>query len=93
LKHGKANPVLQIRREEFQQLFAEIFEVDADLFTLAAGPDDIGTWDSFNHLNMTVALEERCEVSFSTDEIASMLTVGTIVGLLRDRGVEVDWPE
>ena len=84
---------MQISRDEIQQLLAEIFEVDAASFTLAAGPEDIGTWDSFNHLNMTVALEERCGVSFSTDDIASMLSVGAIVALLRERGVDVDWPE
>ena len=85
---------MQIRREEIQQLLAEAFESgDPAAFTLAAGPADIGTWDSFNHLNMVVMLEERCRVNFTTNEIASMLSVAEIVARLREHGVEVDWPE
>ena len=84
---------MQLRREEIQQLFGEVFEADPHAFALATGPEDVATWDSFNHLNLVVSLEERAGVSFSTDEIASMLSVAKIVALLREHGVDVDWPE
>jgi acyl carrier protein len=86
---------VQISREELQALLAEAFEAEEEpaAFTLAVGPDDIGTWNSFNHLNLVVTLEDRCGVSFSTDEIASMLSVGEIVARLREHGVDIDWPE
>lgn len=82
---------MQISRDELQQLFAEIFETDAQSFTFATVPGDIATWDSFNHLNMVMALEERYGVSFSTDEVASMSSVGATVALLQEHGVAVDW--
>ena len=84
-----------ISRAELQQILSEAFESAEEpaAFELATGPDDIGTWNSFNHLNLVVTLEDRCGVSFSTDEIASMLSVGEIVASLRGHGVEVDWPE
>jgi acyl carrier protein len=56
-------------------------------------PEDVPNWDSLNHLNVVVALEERFGVVLSTDEMASMLSVGALVDLLRVHGVEVDWPE
>lgn len=84
---------MQLRREDIQQVLGEVFEADPQDFALATGPEDVPTWDSFNHLNLVVSLEERCGVSFSTDEIASMLSVAKIVALLRERGVDVDWPE
>ncbi len=83
---------MQISQDELQQLLAEVFETDAQEFTLATVPDDIATWDSFNHLNMIVALEERCGVSFSTDQVASMASIMAVVTLLREHQVTVDWP-
>jgi len=74
-------------------MLARIFETDAQALRLEWGPDQIGAWDSLGHLNLIVATEERFGVSFSTDEIASIESIGDLVARLREHGVAVDWPE
>lgn len=83
---------MKISRDEFQQLLGEAFSVDPSEILLTADAEDFETWDSLNHLNAVVTLEERCGVSFSVDEIASMQSIAQIVACLREHGVDVDWP-
>jgi acyl carrier protein len=48
-------------------------------------------WDSFNHINLILGIEDEFAVSFSTKEIESIRTVGQLVDALRSKGVSVDW--
>jgi acyl carrier protein len=56
---------------------------------LAAG--DVETWDSFNHINLILAIEDRFGIEFSTEEIADLKSVGDLVGALQRKGCPVAW--
>ena len=69
--------ILEIFREVFNNPELEVTET-----TTAA---DVDGWDSFNHLNLIMSLEESYSVSFSTVEIGQMAHVGNLVQLLEKK--------
>jgi acyl carrier protein len=76
---------------ELQTILGEIFEVDGTTLDLQTVAEDVERWDSLNHLNIVATMEERYGVALSADEMASMLSIGAIVELLRAHGVAVEW--
>lgn len=72
--------------EKVQRVFREVFEnPDLSIFPDMTAKDVEG-WDSFNHINLIVALEEIFGVSFTTEEIGGMANVGDLVKLLQKKG-------
>lgn len=52
---------------------------------------DVQGWDSFNHINLIVALEEAFSIVFTSPEITSMQNVGDLVEILKTKGIQIDW--
>ncbi|MEF2144827.1 MAG: acyl carrier protein [Desulfovibrionaceae bacterium] len=72
-------------------LISEVFDIpDLDV-TPATSAQHVPGWDSFTHINLVLALEIEFGVTFSTEEIVSMLNVGAIVELLKQKNVDIDW--
>ena len=75
-----------------QDIYAELTTIFRDLFdddTLVLNPgltaSDVPDWDSFNHINLIVAVEAKFGVKFQTAELESMHTVGHLVDLVQSR--------
>ncbi len=47
--------------------------------------DQTEGWDSFNHINIVVAIEQRFGVKFKTAEIESLRNVGELVTLIAQK--------
>jgi len=43
---------------------------------------DVPGWDSFNHINLVISIEEAFNTRFTTDEIASWKNVGEMLKTL-----------
>lgn len=67
------------------EIFREVFNNPELEVTEATTAADVDGWDSFNHLNLIMALEESYLVSFSTVEIGQMAHVGNLVQLLEKK--------
>jgi acyl carrier protein len=67
------------------EVFREIFDDEDLIITPETNASTIDDWDSYNHINLIVALETRFEVSFTTKEIGSMTCVGDLLSLLDDK--------
>ena len=72
------------------QIYAELTPIFRDIFddeTLVPTPGmtaaDVPEWDSFNHINLIVALEQRFRIKFQTAELESMPTVGDLVSRIQ----------
>ena len=77
--------------DEVQAVFREVFDrPDLEIFPEMSAKD-VEHWDSFNHINLIIGLEEAFDLSFSTEEIASMACVNDLIMILRRRGREVCW--
>jgi len=74
-----------------QEVFREVFEQPTLDIHAQMTAKDVKDWDSFNHINLIVALEDRFDVVFSTEEIAGMGAVNDLITSLRQKGVDVSW--
>ena len=49
-----------------------------------SSPNTVDKWDSLNHMNLILALEEAFGVQFTDDQIMKLLTVDAIVAALTE---------
>ena len=75
-----------------QDIYAQLTPIFHDLFddnTIVLNPGltaaDVPEWDSFNHINLIVAVEARFGVKFQTAELESMQTVGHLADLVQSK--------
>lgn len=71
--------------EQLNELFREIFDNDSIVLTSATTAKDIEGWDSFVHVTITVAVEQRFNIKFQTAEIETLLNVGDMVELISQK--------
>jgi acyl carrier protein len=46
---------------------------------------EVPGWDSFNHVNLVIAIETEFGVRFATDEVAALQNVGDLKRLLEQK--------
>jgi acyl carrier protein len=75
-----------------QEIYATLTPIFRDLFdddtlepTPALTAADVPEWDSFNHINLIVAVESKFGVKFQTAELESMHTVGHLADLIQSK--------
>jgi acyl carrier protein len=72
----------ETRADRVRQIVADILDIDVNAVSLASSPDTIESWDSMQHLNLVLALEQTFGVTFVPEEIETMTTVGRIVDVV-----------
>lgn len=73
------------RDEAFNQvrdITADVLGIDAGGITAESAPENIEIWDSVQHLNLVLALEERFGITFEPEEIEVMKSAGSIANLV-----------
>ncbi len=77
---------------ETAQIYAKLTQILQDVLgddLIALAPttvaSDIDGWDSFNHLNIIVAVETSFGIRFGTRDIDSLHTIGDLVRAISDR--------
>ena len=68
--------------EKIIKLLSEVFEVKESELHIDLTKGDIDNWDSLNHMNLVVALEEEFNILFSDDEIVEIVSLDVIEILL-----------
>jgi acyl carrier protein len=61
------------------RIASDILGVPVEHITLDSSPETIETWDSLQHLNITLALEDELGIQFEPDDIERMQSIGEIV--------------
>jgi acyl carrier protein len=64
----------------------EIFEEVPGRLAAETPRPDIPGWDSLGTLTLIAALDERCDIHLSEQDIETMQSVGDILGILRQNG-------
>jgi acyl carrier protein len=67
---------------KLQDICREVFEDPSLRLTPETTAEDVPNWDSFNHLNIVAAAEQRFGVRFRTSEIESLKNVGEFVEMI-----------
>lgn len=71
--------------EKICQLAADILGVPPDEITLDSSPETIASWDSLQHLNLVLGVEEELGMAFTPEDIEGVRCVGDLISLARDR--------
>ena len=66
-------------------IFRDLFDDDTIVLSPGLSATDVPEWDSFNHINLIVAIEARFGVKFQTAELESMQTVGHLAALVQSK--------
>lgn len=64
---------------------SDIFGVPGDKVTPSSTPETIETWDSIQHLNLVLALEEKFGVQLSPEEIEQMKSIGDVIKVVEGK--------
>lgn len=75
--------------KKLKQIMSQVFEVPIEEITENTSPDTVEKWDSLQHMNLILALEETFNVTFSSEEITEMLNYKLIIMTLREHGVKI----
>jgi acyl carrier protein len=74
--------------QRLQNVFQEVFD-DEDLeVTADTSAKTLPNWDSFAQVKLVVGLEEEFDVKFTTDEVATLSSVGGLKRALQAKGVD-----
>lgn len=67
------------------EIFREIFDDDDIVLTPATTAADIPEWDSFNHVNISVASEVAFGIKFKAAELEELKNVGELVRAIKTK--------
>jgi len=70
---------------QFTPLFQDLFDDDNLVLTPQLTAADVPEWDSFNHINLIVAIESVFKIKFQTAELETLHTVGHLVDLIEKK--------
>jgi acyl carrier protein len=68
--------------EQVRSVASDIFGVPADEVTADSSPETIDNWDSMQHLNLVLAIEEKFGVQLDPEDIEQMKNIGAVTELV-----------
>ena len=57
-----------------KEIMINVFELNKELIDVEFSQDNIDSWDSLNHLDLIVALEEEFDVVFPIEDIGNLVS-------------------
>jgi acyl carrier protein len=76
----------ELLESRVQRIFSDVFSLSVDQLHVEASPETVSTWDSLNHLNLVLALEQEFGVQFTPEEATEgMASLGKVIALLKDK--------
>jgi acyl carrier protein len=71
--------------EQVRGIASDLFAIPPDRITAESSPETLESWDSTQHLNFVLALEEKFGFQLSPEEMEQMRNIGEIVKLVESR--------
>ena len=71
--------------EQVRGIASDVFGIPANTITDESSPQSIDSWDSMQHLNLVLAIEDRFGVQFEPEEIEEMKNVGAAAALVEKK--------
>ena len=68
--------------DQLTTIFRDTLDDDSLVLTPNLSAADVPEWDSFNHINLIVAIESRFKIKFRTAELEGLHTVGHLADLI-----------
>ena len=71
--------------ERLNKVFRDIFDDDSIVVKPETTSNDIEDWDSLEHINLIVAVEQEFGIKFNMKEVTTMKNVGEMVDIILSR--------
>ena len=71
--------------DQVRGVASDLFALPADRITAESSPDTIEAWDSIQHLNFVLALEEKFGLQLSPEEMEQIRNVGEAARLVESK--------
>ena len=68
--------------EQVRNIASDIFGVPSDKIAAESSPETIENWDSMQHLNLVLAIEEKFGVQLEPEDIEQMKNIGAVAALV-----------
>ncbi len=68
--------------EQVRNIASDILGIPADKITADSSPETIENWDSMQHLNLVLAIEEKFGVQLEPEDIEQMKNIGAVATLV-----------
>jgi acyl carrier protein len=68
--------------EQVRSVASDIFGIPAEKITAESSPETIENWDSMQHLNLVLAIEEKFGVQLEPEDIEQMKNIGAVATLV-----------
>lgn len=72
--------------ERLTKVFREVFDDETIVIEDATTAEDIEDWDSFEHINLVVAVEEEFSFKIPMGKVVTMKDVGEMVDIILELG-------
>ena len=67
---------------EIRGIMSKVFEIDLSEISNNANQKDIMKWDSLQHLNLIVEIEDKFDISIDPEDISVMVTFEKIIEIV-----------
>jgi acyl carrier protein len=71
--------------DQIRTMASDLFGVPTERINAASSPQTLDNWDSIQHLNLVLALEEKFGLQLSPEEIEQMKTIGETAKLVESK--------
>ncbi len=74
-------------KERVFRIISQLMNVPFQEINERSSPENLEKWDSFQHMNLILALEEEFKIKFTDEEIVRMGNASIILEALGNKGV------
>ena len=71
--------------ERLNKVFRDVFDDESIVVKPETTSKDIEDWDSLEHINLVVAVEQEFGIKFNMGEVTTMKNVGEMVDIIMSR--------
>jgi acyl carrier protein len=71
--------------ERVRSIAADVLNIPANRLTADSSTETVETWDSVQHLNLVLALEQEFSVQFDPEEIDQMNNIGRVASIIESK--------
>ena len=77
----------KVLNERVFKVISQVMNIPVEGVNEQSSPENIEQWDSLQHMNLILALEEDLKIKFTDEEIAQMIDVNLILKALRTKHI------
>jgi acyl carrier protein len=75
-------------KEKVFKIISQVMNVPVEEINERSSSENLEKWDSFQHMNLILALEEEFKIKFTDEEIMSIGDVSKILDALQNKDVK-----